>query len=122
MYKLMTRQFSKWVAKQRIEKGELLLALEELQSGNFDANLGSSIYKKRIKFDRKGKRSSGRTIICYKNNDRAIFIHGFRKNEKSNLSKKEFIAFKEFSKVLLSFSVEEISIAIENGDLIEVIL
>ncbi len=36
--------------------------------------------------------------------DRAIFIHGFAKNEKTNLSKKELTALKEFSKILLGFS------------------
>ena len=99
---------------------ELRSALSELQSGNFDANLGSNIYKKRIKFGGQGKRGSGRTIICFKNNDRAIFIHGFSKSEKSNLSHKELIALRELSKILLSFSVEKLNIAIENGDLLEV--
>ena len=35
------------------------------------------------------------------------------KNEKSNLSKKELIAFKELSKILLKLSPEEIEIAIK---------
>lgn len=118
----MTKEFSKWAGKQKINSEELFKALEELQSGNFDANLGSNIYKKRIKFTGQGKRRSGRTIICYKKNDRAIFIHGFNKNEKSNLSIKEFIALKEFAKILLSFSVDQLNIAIENGYLIEVTL
>ncbi len=122
MLRLMTKQFSKWVVKQNIKNDELITTLGELQSGNFDANLGSNIYKKRIKINRQGKRSSGRTIICYKKEERAIFIHGFSKSEKSNLSIKEFIAFKELSTILFAFSVEELNIAIENGDLIEVIL
>jgi hypothetical protein len=50
----------------------------------------------------------------------AIFIHGFAKNEKSNLSKNELIAFKEFSKILLAMSSEEIDIAIKDGIFIEV--
>ena len=101
MFKLMTKVFSKWAGKQKINNDDLITALDELQSGNFDANLGSSIYKKRMKFSGQGKRGSGRTIICYKKDDRAIFIHGFNKNEKSNVSRKEFIAFKELSKILL---------------------
>jgi hypothetical protein len=88
--------------------------------GNFEANLGGNLYKKRIRFEGQGKSGGGRTIICYKKGDRAIFVHGFAKNEKSNLSKKELIAFKELSKILLKLSPEEIVIAIENKDLIEV--
>ncbi|MCG2742544.1 MAG: type II toxin-antitoxin system RelE/ParE family toxin [Desulfobacteraceae bacterium] len=101
MIKLITKHFSKWVTKEHIPSNELITALEEVQVGSFEANLGGHIYKKRIRFDGKGKSGSGRTIICYKKEDRAIFIHGFAKNEKSNLSKKELFGLKEFSKILL---------------------
>jgi hypothetical protein len=47
-------------------------------------------------------------------------VHGFAKKEKSNLSQKELVAFKELAKVLLGFSTEEINIAIKNGDFVEV--
>jgi len=120
MQKLMTKQFSKWASNQNIALNGLFEAMEDVESGNFDANLGGHLYKKRIRFDGKGKSGSGRTIICYKKGNRAIFIHGFAKNEKSNLSKKELIAFKEFSKILLGFSKEEIALAVDNGNFIEV--
>jgi len=120
MKKLMTKHFSKWAAKQKIPKRELTNTLAELAVGNFEANLGGTLYKKRIHFEGHGKSGSGRTILCYKKDDRAIFVHGFAKNEKSNLSKKELIAFKELSKILLSLSPKEIEIAIKNKDLIEV--
>ncbi|MCB2184387.1 MAG: type II toxin-antitoxin system RelE/ParE family toxin [Desulfobulbaceae bacterium] len=116
----MTRHFSKWVSKQKISENGLVTALKEVEAGNFDANLGGHIYKKRIRFEGQGKSGSGRTIICFKKEDRAIFIHGFAKNEKSNLSKKELVAFKELAKILLTLSVEDIEIAKEKGDFIEV--
>ena len=120
MKKLMTKHFSRWVTKQKIPKRELANSLTEITDGNFEANLGGNLYKKRIRFEGQGKSGGGRTIICYKKGDRAIFVHGFAKNEKSNLLKKELIAFKELSKILLKLSPEEIAIAIENKDLIEV--
>ena len=120
MKKLMTKHFSKWALKQKISKVELSNTLNELQSGNFEANLGGCIYKKRIRFEGQGKRGSGRTIICYREKDKAIFIHGFSKNEQSNFSQKELIAFKELAKILLKFSTLEIEVAINNGDFIEV--
>lgn len=82
--------------------------------------VGGHIIKKRIRFKGKSKSGSGRTIICYKSDDRAIFVHGFAKNEKSNLTSKEHYAFKELVKVLLSLSNEKLQIAIRTGDLIEV--
>lgn len=120
MKKLMTKHFSKWASKQEIHKDDLSLALAEVQNGNFETSLGGHIYKKRIKFKGQGKSGSGRTIICYKKGNRAIFIHGFAKNQKSNLSKKELSIFKELSRILLNFSTKEMQIAITNGDIIEV--
>lgn len=120
MINLMTKQFSRWAAKRKIPEHELGRALEELQAGMFEANLGGHIYKKRIRFEGKGKSGSGRTIVCYKKDDKAIFIHGFAKNEKSNLSKKELFALKEFSKILVGLSAEKTQIVIDAGDFIEV--
>lgn len=116
----MTKHFAKWAAKQNIMENELYKALEEIRSGKFDANLGGHVYKKRIRFEGKGKSGSGRTIVCYKKGDKAIYVHGFAKNEKSNLSRKELILFKEFAKVLLGLSDEKIQIALQAGDFLEV--
>jgi len=120
MIKLMTKQFSKWASKQKIPKNELAKALEEISTDKCEANLGGHIYKKRIRFDGQGKSGSGRTIICYKKEDRAIFIHGFAKNEKANLSQKELHAFKEFAKILLRLSKKEIDLAVKDEIFIEV--
>jgi hypothetical protein len=120
MNELMTKHFFQWASKQKIPDNELATALAEVQDGNFEANLGGHIYKKRIRFEGQGKSGGGRTIICYKKKDRAIFIHGFAKNEKSNLSKKELNALKELAKILLALSSEKITVAIKNGDFVEV--
>lgn len=82
--------------------------------------MGGHIFKKRISFHGKGKSGSGRTIICYQREDRAIFIHGFTKNEKSNLTPNELNGFKELAKILLGLSQEALNIAIKNGDLMEI--
>ncbi|MFO7761877.1 MAG: type II toxin-antitoxin system RelE/ParE family toxin [Desulfobia sp.] len=116
----MTKHFAKWAAKQNIPKNELHKALEEIRCGKFGANLGGHIYKKRIRFKGKGKSGSGRTIVCYQKGEKAIYVHGFAKNEKSNLSKKELIALREFANVLLGLSEKQIQIALEAGDFIEV--
>lgn len=116
----MTKQFAKWVKKQKIPTKDLANALNGLQKGSYEAGLGGYLYKKRIRFPGKGKSGSGRSIIVYKKGDRAIFIHGFTKNEKANISKKELVLFKEFAQILLNLSSQSIDIALKNGDFIEV--
>ncbi|MCB2215822.1 MAG: type II toxin-antitoxin system RelE/ParE family toxin [Desulfobulbaceae bacterium] len=116
----MTKRFAKWSAKQKIHSRALEEALSEVISGNYGVNLGGNVYKKRIRFEGQGKSGSGRTIICYKTDDRAIFVHGFTKKEKSNLSDKELVAFKELAKILLNLSSEDLDMAISSGALREV--
>ena len=116
----MTKHFAKWAGKRNIPDIDLAKALDEVENGNFEANLCSHVIKKRIRFQGKGKSGSGRTIICYKQADRAFFVHGFSKNEKSTLTSKELHAFKELAKVLLSLSNEKLNIAIEKGNIMEV--
>jgi hypothetical protein len=87
---------SSYEPKQSISIRELSNAIDEITNGQFEADLGGHIIKKRVRFQGKGKSKSGRTIICYRKDDRAIFIHGFAKNEKPNLSPKELKALKPY--------------------------
>ncbi len=116
----MTRNFAKWAKKRKLSIEGLSDALDEVRKGSFEADLGSHLIKKRIRFQGQGKSGSGRTIICYKEGGLAIFIHGFSKKEKSNLSSQELAALKEFAKILVKFSPKELSVAIEKNDFIEV--
>jgi hypothetical protein len=102
MKRLMTKHFSKWASKQKISVNKLTRALAELKAGSFEANLGGHIYKKEFGLRGKAKVAVEEQLFATKREiDRAIFIYGFAKNEKSNLSKKELYAFKELSKILL---------------------
>ena len=117
----MTKQFSKWVSKQKLSIVELSNALDEVKKGNVDAYLGGNLYKKRIRFEGQGKSGSGRTIICYKKGNIAIYIHGFAKNEKDNLSAKELRTLKAFAKILTELTESQIKSALANGDFKEII-
>jgi hypothetical protein len=122
MRKLQTKKFTKWAFRQGIDGRDLFNAIKEIQDGLCEAHLGAYLYKKRIAFGGQGKSSGGRTIVCYKKNSLVIFLHGFAKNEKSNLSSKELMVFKELTKILVELSPGEIDRAVENGDFVEVSL
>ena len=71
-------------------------------------SLGSHLYKVRIKREHSGKSSGFRTIIVYKENDRAIFLYGFGKNEKENIDKVELKYFKKLGKDLLELTSDQL--------------
>ena len=116
----MTKEFAKWADKHDLALSDLAAALDEVDAGSYEADLGGHVLKKRIRFPGKGKRGGGRTIICFKKNDRAFFVHGFAKNEKSNISKKEMIAFRRVAEILLNLSVDQITRSVSTGTFIKV--
>jgi hypothetical protein len=120
MIRLMTKEFAKWAGKHGLTISDLAETLDEVDAGSFEADLGGHVLKKRVSFPGQGKRGSGRTIICFKKDDRAIFVHGFAKNEKANVSKKELIAFRRVAEILLNLSPDQIARSISTGTFIEV--
>ena len=98
----------------------LVNAVEEIKRGLVDANLGGSLYKKRIAIDNKGKSGSVRTLIAIYHNKKFFFLYGFKKNERDNISEKELRALKKLAKVYLRSTDEEINKYIQKGLLVEV--
>ena len=96
-------------------------AVAEIIRGLVDADLGQGIFKKRIALPGRGKRSGARSIVAFKIDNRSIFIYGFAKNEKDNISKSDEEQLKQYAKVLLGFTEQKIKNAIKIGELIEVV-
>ena len=73
------KEFHKWTKKQSIKDSSLQKAVQEMNDGLYDANLGGGIYKKRIAYGGKGKRGGVRTILAFQIGKKAFFIYGFAK-------------------------------------------
>ncbi len=116
----MTRKFGKWAKKEHISSRELAKSLIEVINGQFDANLGGYIYKKRIARSGQGKSGGLRSLICFKQGDRAVFIHGFSKSGQENISSKELKALKELAGILFNMNNKELKKALMGGALLEV--
>ena len=95
-------------------------ATSEMEQGLIDADLGGGIVKKRIALPGRGKRGSIRTLLATNKNDLWIFIHGFEKSEKSNVSKAELLALQCLANDLLKLSSQELAIALKNNVLQEI--
>ena len=89
-----TKAFDKWAKKERLKNTELIQAINEIEKGLVDADLGSGIYKKRISQNNRGKSAGARSFIAYKAAQKAFFLYGFPKNARSNITEKETQALK----------------------------
>lgn len=114
------RRFVKWARKEKISDSSLCSAVEEMEGGLIDANLGGNVYKKRVGLRGRGKSGGARTILVYRTNDRVFFIFGFAKSNKANVSKEEILALKDFAKELLRYDDIKIKQLLKAGDLEEI--
>ena len=89
------RIFAKWAKAEKIDSLTLKKAISEIEQGLFDANLGGNLYKKRIARKGQGKSGGYRSIVAFKKDDKAVFIIGFAKSERENLTDKELEALKK---------------------------
>jgi len=115
------KTFEKWARKQGMSNADLKKAVNEIQNGLIDAKLGGDVYKKRIELHGKDKRNSHRTIILMKIQDKAIFVHGFAKGEKSNITRNELEGFKIMANAFFNLNDEQIKILIDKQNLMEVL-
>ena len=117
---LKTRRFSKWMRKTLLEDKMLRGAVTEMEDGLVDADLGGGVFKKRIALPGRGKSGSVRTLIATNRGDRWIFLYGFEKNERDNITKAELTALQNVADDLLGFSEPVLDEVIASGQLVEV--
>jgi hypothetical protein len=96
------KAIARWAAAEAIDDATLCLAAAEAFAGLYDADLGGYLFKKRIARQHSGKSGGYRTILGFRkaNAARIVFVFGFPKNAKANISAKEREAL---SKVAVAF-------------------
>lgn len=112
--------FARFACKERITDAALCDAVRRAEQGWIDADLGSGLLKQRVARDGEGKSGGYRTLIFFRFGDRAIFVVGFAKSDKANLSALELGALKKAAKEYLAFSQGRIDALVEMESLTEV--
>jgi hypothetical protein len=115
-----TKLFARWAKDEGLTDQSLVAAVKEMNSGLVDAILGGNVYKKRIAKAGKGKSGSYRTLLAIKFQDKAFFLYGFSKNQRSNVSPKELLALKRLASELFSYNESQIKKAVDICELYEV--
>lgn len=117
---LKTRTFARWLRKTLLNNTALLKAIDEMERGLVDADLGGNVYKKRVALPGRGKSGSTRTLIATNWKNRWLFLFGFEKNDRENITQAELAYLQGVAQVFLSYSSEELRLAIARGDFLEV--
>jgi hypothetical protein len=79
-----TKWFGRFARRERLSDQKLAEAVQEIEKGLHDGDLGSHLVKKRIARVGGGKRGGYRTIIAYCKGSRAVFLYGFATSDKEN--------------------------------------
>ncbi len=114
------RHFQQWAKSEKITDKALKNAVAEMNDGLHDGNLGSGLYKKRVAMPGQGKRGSYRTLLAFKNDEKAFFVYAYAKNVKANINVKERTIYKDLAKTLLVLSDKDLKELLKKQKLFEV--
>jgi hypothetical protein len=115
-----TKSFGRFCRKTGITDGALRGAVEEIERGLIDADLGGGVLKKRIARAGGGKSGGFRTLLAFRAGDRTVFIFGFAKSDLDNISSSQLSSLKEAAEVYLGLTDDEIDEALRAGALGEI--
>jgi hypothetical protein len=96
-------------------------AADEIERGLVDARLGGFLLKKRVARPGRGRSGGYRTILAHRQGDRLIYLHGFAKNEKDNITKQERAALLALGDQYMGYSKATVTELVAKGLLVEVV-
>jgi len=91
-----------------------------MAAGPIDADLGGSVYKKRVAMPGRGKRGGARTILGSNLGDRWFFIFGFEKNDRATVDARELAALQRIAATLLALDMTLLDHSLAEGELMEI--
>ena len=115
-----TKWLARFAEKERIADDSLSEAIERAARGLVDADLGGGIIKQRVARPGRGRSGGYRMLLAYRAGDRAVFLYGFAKSERENISQDELLTLREIGAAWLAADTKRIAKALEEGALQEV--
>jgi hypothetical protein len=115
-----TRWFERFARKEKIRDPVLVDAIRRAEKGQVDADLGGGVIKQRIARPGEGKSGGYRTIIFFRQGERAIFAYGFAKSDRANIDADDEKQFKDAARHVLLLTEKQIDELVKNGDFVEV--
>lgn len=114
------RWFAKFANREGISDATLVAAIDQASRGLIDADLGGGLIKQRVAREGGGKSGGYRTLVFFRQEERAIFAFGFAKSDKANLSAAELKVYKKAAKIVLALTQAQIDTEVREERLFEV--
>ena len=112
--------FARFQRKERLSDATLCKAIAGVEAGLIDADLGGGLIKQRLPRAGQGKSGGYRTVIAFRSSDRAVFLFGFGKNERSNIDDDEVDEFRRLARAFLDLTEQQVARLIADAELTEV--
>jgi hypothetical protein len=113
--------FARFARKEGIAADALWDAVDRVEQGLIDADLGGGVIKQRIARVGGGKAKDYRSIVLYCKADRAFFVFGFPKSMQGNIGADEALQFKKMAKHVLALADEPLQRLIDSGQFEELV-
>lgn len=114
------RWFAKFAIREGISDAALLEAIVQADRGLLDADLGGGLIKQRIAREGGGKSGGYRTLIFFRQEERAVFAFGFAKSGKANLDAIELRTYRQAARIVLALTQVQIDAEVREERLFEV--
>lgn len=113
----VTKWFARFTRREGISDADLCTAVNRAEQGLIDADLGGGVIKQRVARPGEGKSGGYRSILAFRIKERAMFVYGFAKNAKDNITRAELEGLRALARELLSYDAPKMTVAIKAGEL-----
>ncbi len=114
------KPFARFAGKAGLDDSSLCDTVAKVERGLIDADLGGGVIKQRIARPGRWKSGGFRAVILYRRATRAVFVYGFAKNERANITRQELEVMKELADQVLGYDEFQLAAAVAFGTLTEV--
>ena len=112
-----TKVFRRFQSKEGIKDAALCAAIERVEDGLIDADLGRGLIKQRLARAGGGRRGGFRTVIAYRVGTRAVFVFGFAKSGLDNLASDDVRDLADYGAMLIGLNAVGIKAMIRDSEL-----
>ena len=115
-----SKEFARFTRREKIADTVLCDAVARAERGIVDADLGGGLIKQRVARPGQGRSGGFRTLLIYRTAARSVFVYGFAKSERANVTPDRLVVWRKIAAVYLAMTEDGINAAVDDNELEEV--